>query len=138
MSATNEQQQQQQPRRPQQQQPPPQHRQPSDDDAPPSYEEALGLASVSVTATRHVPPSSDDSAPPPYYLVVGEVPPRPDNFQMDMSEFPATSHPPIEAYYEDGWKWTVGVFIIAVLGIILLAVLVSVLMQMKNSNGQST
>ncbi|AKG51621.1 UL42 [Papio ursinus cytomegalovirus] len=135
MSATNEQQQ-QQPRRPQQQQQQlPQHQQPTNDDAPPSYEEALGMATVSFTAMGHGAPTfSDDSAPPPYCLVVGEVPPRPDNFQMDMSDFPPTSHPPIEAYYEDGWKWTVGVFIIAILGIILLAVLVSVLMQMKSRN----
>ncbi|AKI29787.1 protein UL42 [Mandrillus leucophaeus cytomegalovirus] len=129
MSDEQSQQQQPQPQRPQRQQ--------SNDDAPPSYEEALGMETfvlpIDALGTRAPASPSDDSSPPPYYMVVGGAPPRPDNFRMDMSEFPATSHPPIEAYYEDGWKWTVGVFIVSILGIILLAVLVSVLMTLKNT-----
>ncbi|AEV80588.1 protein UL42 [Cercopithecine betaherpesvirus 5] len=112
---------------------------PSEDELPPSYEESLGMATIVIPVTElggRVSRPSPDEQPPPYHLVTGEAPPRPDNFRMDMSDFPATMQPPVEAYYDDGWKWTICVFLVSILGIVLLAILVSVLLTIQSSSRQ--
>ncbi|QQL11454.1 Rh68 [macacine betaherpesvirus 3] len=118
----------------------------SEDVRPPAYDEIVGSPPRPCDLptqprrnrrglTTDAPP---DSPPPPYHAVVGEVPPRPDNFRMDMTEFPANMHPPVEAYYDDGWKCTIVVFVVSLLGIILMTVLVSVILVLNKSNNKGT
>ncbi|CAA35401.1 HCMVUL42, partial [Human betaherpesvirus 5] len=55
-------------------------------------------------------------------------------FDMDMMEMPATMHPTTGAYFDNGWKWTFALLVVAILGIIFLAVVFTVVINRDSAN----
>ncbi|AAR31606.1 protein UL42 [Human betaherpesvirus 5] len=103
------------------------------DDAPPTYEQAMGLCPTTVSTP---PPPPPDCSPPPYrppYCLVSSPSPR-HTFDMDMMEMPATMHPTTGAYFDNGWKWTFALLVVAILGIIFLAVVFTVVINRDSAN----
>ncbi|AAM00691.1 protein UL42 [Panine betaherpesvirus 2] len=122
------------------------------DDAPPSYEQAVGLGpppryeeagGPHVAITMNAAPDHNNNrlplpncSPPPYrppYCLMSS-PPRRHTFDMDMMDIPATMHPPTTAYLDQSWKWSAALMVVAVLGIIFLAVVFTVVLNRRNGN----